>query len=94
MKKGKGIDAKLEKDKGPQRPKWFKVMNIGNIDNDKVDLLYDIPTALFAIYQKVFNEHKDPKARKEAADYELQVFMSRLTWLLVRYGLDEFVKVL
>ena len=47
---------------------WCKIMKFDNIDNGKVDIIYDIPTTLHVIYRKVFEEHNDNDARQAAAE--------------------------
>ena len=73
---------------------YCKLLKFDDIVNGKVDIIYDIPTTLHVISQKVFEDHNDNEARKEAAEQELSVFMSRLTWLVRRHRLDEYVKVM
>ena len=73
---------------------WCKLLKFDDIVNGKVNLIYDIPTTLHVIYRKVFEDHNDNEAREAAAEQELSVFKSRLTWLLLRYGLDKYVKVI
>jgi len=85
-------NAILSQGSSQYRPFWLTLLKFEESKSDIVDVLYDIPTTLNVLYKNLV-EQTDQAKREEQAHAELNAFKSRLSWLLLRYGLDQIVKL-
>jgi hypothetical protein len=58
-----------------------------------VDGFFDIPTPLNVIFQNIASSVAKISERNTRAAKELKIFKSRLTWLIMKNGFDEIIKI-